>query len=69
MSVCECTCARVFEFLGINVHLCVFIIVCLAAGVTIKPYLSRNLKLSVPSKNMRLNQCSYFSPVVAARPV
>lgn len=32
-----------------------------------KPYLSRNLKLSVPSKNMRLNQCSHFSPAVALR--
>lgn len=59
----------VFEFLYINVHLCVFIIVCLAKRVTIKPYLSRNLKLSVPSKNIRLNQCSYFSPVVALRAV
>lgn len=41
---------------------CVFIMVCLAKGFTIKPYLSRNLKLSVPSKNIRLNQCSHFSP-------
>lgn len=46
-SMCDCACVCVFEFLCMNVHLCVFIIVCLANGLTIKPYLSRNLKLTV----------------------
>lgn len=66
--MCVRACASVFDFLCMNVHLCVFIIVCLAEGFTIKPYLSRNLKLSVPSKNMRLNQCSHFSRAGALRP-
>ena len=66
--LCVWACAVcVFEFPSMNVHLCVFIIVCLAKRFTIKPYLSRNLELNVPSKNRRLNQCSHVSPAFALK--
>jgi len=61
LGVCECV------FRSMNVHLCPFIIVCLAWWFPIKPYRSRNLKLAVLSKNRRLNQCSHVSPAAALR--
>lgn len=56
-----------FVRLTLNVYLCVFIIVCLATRLAIKPYLSWNLELNVPCKNRRLNWCSHVRRAAVLR--